>query len=365
MSYVLRPWLLILPALLLLASFEIPQDTDSANGQATATQPVRRKSRPKPPPPRRLKITISKETTHIVTPLRPDGYVDYRKALNEQAAKGVTPENNAAVLLWQVMGPKEINKDVREEFFKLLGIDALPQDGQYVVTMDDHIETLLEADRPQAYDEFEAVLLKAWSEKDYPHVASWLKANEKFLELGIEASKRPHFFSPLVVSKEGFWNGLLLDSSVHDGAIKPYSIREGLRTRAMKHWHAGRTERAWSDLLACHRLARLVDQKPGFVPSAFAFALDQQAGSTGLVLAHSGKLTSQQAKRFAADLAALPPVARDIVDDIDVCGRYETLVLKQAKPVRLILFFRAWFSGRRLSGGFWGSRLFGSGFGFD
>jgi len=61
------------------------------------------------------------------------------------------------------------------------------------------------------------------------------------------------------------------------------------------------------------------------MPSVFALASDQEAGSTGLVLAHSGKLTSRQAKRFAADLASLPPVARDIVDDIDVCGRYETL----------------------------------------
>ncbi len=41
------------------------------------------------------------------------------------------------------------------------------------------------------------------------------------------------------------------------------------------------------------------------------------------------------------------------------------LVLKQAKPVRLILFYRAWISGRRLSGGIWGSRFGGSGFGFD
>ena len=60
MSSALRPWLLILPALLLLASCETPEDTETADGQATATKPVRRRSRPKAPPPRRLKITISK-----------------------------------------------------------------------------------------------------------------------------------------------------------------------------------------------------------------------------------------------------------------------------------------------------------------
>ena len=45
--------------------------------------------------------------------------------------------------------------------------------------------------------------------------------------------------------------------------------------------------------------------------------------------------------------------------------RVQRLILKQAKPVRLVLFFRAGFLGRTLSGGFWGSRLYGSGFGFD
>jgi len=37
-------------------------------------------------------------------------------------SEGVTPENNAAVLLQQAFGPNEIPKRLREEYFQQLGI---------------------------------------------------------------------------------------------------------------------------------------------------------------------------------------------------------------------------------------------------
>ena len=50
-------------------------------------------------------IVVSKQTTYITAPLRPDGLPDYVQYLRDQLREGVTPENNAAVLMWQVMGP--------------------------------------------------------------------------------------------------------------------------------------------------------------------------------------------------------------------------------------------------------------------
>jgi hypothetical protein len=65
-----------------------------------------------------IEFTIAKETTYITEPLRPDGYPDYIAALNLRAGDSVTPGNNAAVLIWQAMGPKEISKPLRAEFFE-------------------------------------------------------------------------------------------------------------------------------------------------------------------------------------------------------------------------------------------------------
>ena len=49
-------------------------------------------------------LVISKETTYITEPLRSDGTPDYVAALNQRLSKGVTPENNAAVLFWKAAG---------------------------------------------------------------------------------------------------------------------------------------------------------------------------------------------------------------------------------------------------------------------
>src|SRR5438094_5975588 len=50
-------------------------------------------------------FTIGKETTYVTGPLDKDGYIDYAAALNERLGRGVTPENNACVLLWKALGP--------------------------------------------------------------------------------------------------------------------------------------------------------------------------------------------------------------------------------------------------------------------
>lgn len=80
--------------------------------------------------------TISQETTRVAGPLRPDGSVDFVAALNARLSEGVTPENNAAVVLWRAMGPPPHSKDeYRGRFFKLLGIPPLPEQGEYFLRL--------------------------------------------------------------------------------------------------------------------------------------------------------------------------------------------------------------------------------------
>jgi hypothetical protein len=68
-------------------------------GEPSTPAPAKRAAA-RPPGP---KITISRETTFVTGPLRPDGSVDYLAAINERYSKGVTPDNNAAVPLLQVL----------------------------------------------------------------------------------------------------------------------------------------------------------------------------------------------------------------------------------------------------------------------
>ena len=73
-------------------------------------------------------FTVSTETTYVTGPLDKYGYVDYVTALNERLSKGITPENNANVLIWQALGPRpEDDTTMPPEYFQWLGIKSPPE----------------------------------------------------------------------------------------------------------------------------------------------------------------------------------------------------------------------------------------------
>jgi hypothetical protein len=97
----------------------------------TTATPTHEKQSASPSAKSGARVTISKETTYITEPLRADGYPDYAAARNQLLRRGATPENNAAVLLWKAIGPKNIPKESRDEFFRMLAVPVLPETGDY------------------------------------------------------------------------------------------------------------------------------------------------------------------------------------------------------------------------------------------
>src|SRR5436309_13674319 len=82
---------------------------------------------------RKPHFTIGKETTYVTEPVDKDGYIDYVTAVNERLRRGVTPDNNAVVLLWKALGPNPGGVAPSPEFFRWLGVPAPPGDGEYHV----------------------------------------------------------------------------------------------------------------------------------------------------------------------------------------------------------------------------------------
>src|SRR5712691_6035186 len=74
-------------------------------------------------------FTVSKETTYITEPLDKHGYPDYVTALNQRLSQGVTPENNANVLIWQALGPYPEGATMPPEYFQWLGHEP-PEQGE-------------------------------------------------------------------------------------------------------------------------------------------------------------------------------------------------------------------------------------------
>jgi hypothetical protein len=277
-------------------------------------------------------VTIGKDTTYITSPLRPDGYVDYVAALNERASRGVTPENNAAVLFRQAMGPARIRVKDRAEYFKMLGISALPGEGDYFIDFDaysdDHPEPAKRTETPiqgdttivdPKQDRFLQSIhatSRPWSKSEFPIVAAWLTANEKPLSLIIQASKRPRRYDPL--------QGDCLFLATPPSFYEYREVARALESRAMLRIGEDRIDDAWNDLLACHRLARLMGQGEGLLDALVAITLDGVARYGDLALLRHGRLSAAQIAAIRADLNELPPLPA-IADRLDVAGRFVLL----------------------------------------
>ncbi len=67
-------------------------------------------------------ITIAKDTTYITSPLKPDGTPDYFQAIDDQRAAGVTPTNNAAMILIPLVYSGQLMDEEKAEVFQKLHV---------------------------------------------------------------------------------------------------------------------------------------------------------------------------------------------------------------------------------------------------
>ncbi len=307
-------------------------------------------------------IIVSKETTYITEPLRPDGNPDYIAALNRRMSEGVTPENNSAVLFWQAVGPGEIDRQDREKYFELLGTPPLPEKGNYFVPYDKYInrqEAVANATNAEAKQEeqmriwgqLELAMKRPWSKDEFPILAGWLETNEEAAALLVEASKHPRRFDPLIVEGNGADAGAALP------AMNCY--RDPARlvvVRAMLRASEAQIDESWDDLLACHRLARLAAQGSFVVDVVTAIGVDRMACQGDIGLLSCNYLKASQITKMRRDLDQLPPMPK-MTDKINVAERCVFLDVVLMTARQGLSFTRSWgndmFPKRHLETGRW------------
>ncbi|MCG6154944.1 hypothetical protein [Rubinisphaera margarita] len=282
------------------------------------------------------KIEISEETTFITEPLTEGGYPDYPAALNARMSEGVTPETNSFVLIWKAMGPRpeNVDKGFGDAMAEALGIDPLPEDGEYIISGGDFARQAAEAESAELteqavnqriedfYEDQGKTSEGRWKAEDYPLVAEWVKANEAPLKLVHEGVKRPDYFRPVVFSpseKEFDQGRRLLIGVLLPDIQKSREIARLLNTRAMLHLGEGRIEEARQDLLATHRLGHHVAQGWTLIEFLVGVAIDSIAYNAEAALAISPQLTAEQAAAHKQALQELgPTVTRaEMADLID------------------------------------------------
>jgi hypothetical protein len=265
------------------------------------------------------KFPLGKETTYVTGPLDKEGYIDYEAALNDQFGKGITPQNNANVLLWKALGPRpEGGERVPAEFFRRLGIEEPPERGDYLIDLKRYIKDHLQIDPDESdaiYDQHSRAGQRPWTAKEFPHIATWLKANEKPLAVAVDATKRPAYFNPLIASRTEEGRGVLIGALL-PGVHKCRELANALAARAMLRVGEGKFAEAWQDLLACHRLGRLVARGATLVEPIVGIAIDSRASTADLAYLDRAKQSSKQLQERLNDLQGLPPLP-PIADKID------------------------------------------------
>jgi hypothetical protein len=283
------------------------------------------------------RFTLGQETTYVTEPLDKDGYIDYETALNNRLGKDVTPESNANVLIWKALGPHPRGSKMRVEYFRLLGIEAPPEDGAYFDGCDDWYkkgQLQLKPGRglpswpPREAPDLNRVTRRPWMAKEQPIVAEWLEANERPLALLIEATQRPDYYNPLVEHRDKKGPCGLM------GARLPnvQQCREAARAlvaRALLRVNEGNVDPAWQDLLACHRLGRLVARGGTLIEYLIGVSIHYTASNANLAFLDRAPLTARKAQACLRDLQRLPPLPA-VADKFDLTERFtflQTVVL--------------------------------------
>jgi len=256
-------------------------------------------------------ITISKETTFVTEPLKPDGTVDYIAAANAPL-KEIKPEDNAAVLLVKAFGPKVAPTGATEEYFRLLGCDPPPEKGEYVVEINELIKQRKIAD-DGLLEKYEKHQIVPWKDADYPLFNEALRINEAPLKLVVEATRKKFFAAPYSTGKAP---AFLINCQL-GMTQETRTCARLLCLRAMKRFEEGKFDDAFADLEACHRLANLVGSSPRMlIECLVANALRLAALRAENTIALSGRLTPEALRKRAAYILSLPPpmdIAKSII----------------------------------------------------
>jgi type II secretory pathway pseudopilin PulG len=295
------------------------QQLEPTAPKPAANDPVEQPAKDKP-----VKVTISKKMTYITEPLRPDGYPDYIRYFDEKLRQGVTPDNNATVLLLRSLGPGELAEEELPEFFKRLGIDPLPFKGDYFVDWITYSKRFSAKDWPPvprglqqtAEEYFESLddeaMGRPWTHKDFPLLAKWLDAHDKHIDQFVAASRRPRMYTPVLAGDEARTLIAVLVPVVNNNR----QAARALATRATYRAGNGDMEGAIDDLMAAHRLARLTAEGFTLVESLVGLAMDHIVLDSEAALIASGRLTASDRAKMRKALAELPPMPpmADVLD---------------------------------------------------
>jgi hypothetical protein len=268
----------------------------------------------------------------VPKPREKEEFIDCEALLNDKLGKGITPEKNAVVLLWKAIGPRPegCDKGMPPVFFKRLGIDEPSKGGDDFIDLKSYLvdHAKLEFWTDVYIKQKDRAIKRPWKRNEFPHIAAWLKSNEKPLSLVIEGSKRPEYYNPLIsnYAKNRPVNPVDFELPAWHTFQE---LATALAARATLSTFDGEIDDAWRDLLACHQLGRLIALGGTLFETSLGTGIELTAYEATLTYLESSRLTSKMILDRLTELKALAPMPA-IADKIDFVERITYLQNTQA-----------------------------------
>jgi hypothetical protein len=297
--------------------------------------------------PPKNSLTPSRETTYLSSPVDHNGHIDYLEAINSRMAEGVTPETNAAVLIWKALGPEPASTDPLEhnppsEYFQRLGIDVREKETTTYVSQTKYFDTHWAMSAPEKESELQNEIAQGkwtneifearkrpWKKTKYPRIAQWLQDNEAALSLLAEACKRPHFYSPLIRQNKPSDQARSPLLDCYDPLQLYLSISSAFTSRAMMHLAEGAYDSAWQDLQTSHRLGCHLSKMKGFFASSMSTGIISGAIEGKIAILSEGKPSARQIRAWQKDSLTLP-ASRSFTEKWNIDERFDCLDLAQS-----------------------------------
>ena len=277
--------------------------TTRATSKPTATKPA---------------FTLGKETTRLVEPLRADGRPDYVAALDRIYSNNVTPENNAVNALLDVFGTGPTIVWVGPHARILKGLGITEEKTATFQSFDEYLKQDGIAMTPELQAQAEVVRREPWDPEKYPDTFHWLAANDKAIDRIAAAASREHYYWPLITRSDR----TALGSMLLPGLGPTRNAAFALTARGMERLRKGQAKEAQADVLAAHRLGRLLSQRPAAIERTVAVSIESVAARCDAEIAAA--LNAEEAKAYLAALAKLPPMG-DIAVPFDEFERYAAI----------------------------------------
>ncbi|MFM8725954.1 MAG: hypothetical protein ACKON9_12615 [Planctomycetaceae bacterium] len=262
-------------------------------------------------------------------PQAPPEFAGIAETLDQQARQGVTPENNAAARLSEVVelyaDGFSVSLRERLEFHRRAGVPAAGPETPRLRNFSAYERDFRELDRllqaidvrfnvPELFPRFFDQNLPTsgaptnvdsfpWTAEQHPAVAAWLRSQEPVLEVIRDAAGRSHWYLPVIASKgSGGVSPELYRSPSQGDLLDVFTI---LRTAAMLRLGEEQVQAAWTELRTLLRLSRLLQSAPDAVFTTGLMMEGLATDQCQALLSLPG-LSESDIDGFLRDLQALP-----------------------------------------------------------